>query len=143
MVVVRGHREAVRADTGYDEHVARARGRKPHRTDEDVPALAEPARHGDLIGCPGVRAPCDRRGVLRPVERRPDVVAHSTIDRHERAEAFDPLGTDNAIEGDRGAADDPPARLDEDRRTTKSAALLSHRFREGAGVVGETDDFIV
>src|SRR5207253_11323502 len=92
LVVVRGHREAVRADTGYDEHGACARGRKSHRTDEDVPALAEPARHGDLLGCSGVRAPCDRRGVLRLVERRPDVVAHPTIDRDERAEAFDPLG---------------------------------------------------
>src|SRR5207245_3668846 len=54
----------------------------------------------------------------------------------------DPLRADDAIEGDRGPADDASAWLDVDRRASQSAALLPHRLRERTRVVGETHDFL-
>src|SRR5439155_12517564 len=110
-VVVRGHREAVRADAGHREHIACARGWQLHRADQHVTAFAELPGHRDVLGRAHVRPPRDRRGVLGAVERGPDVVAHTTVDGDERPEALDALGPDHAVQRDRGATDDASARL--------------------------------
>ncbi len=111
VVVVRGHRDRVRAGPRDGDRLARPRRGERDVANQEVAALAVPP--GDRDGLlRGVRRPIrEDRGVPSAVERRTDVVAHAAVDRDERADAGNALRADDPVERDAGPAHERASRL--------------------------------
>ena len=86
LIVVAGHRTTVCTRNRHRQHVTALNiGRKTHLVDDDIARFAVHADHTAQLGFAGTLTIGDFRSVIRSVQCRANIVAHTAVDRHVHA----------------------------------------------------------
>ena len=131
LIVIAGHRTTVCARNRHRKHVTTLNvGRKTHLVDDDIARFAVHADHTAQLGFAGTLTIGDFRSVIRSVQCRANIVAHTAVNRHVHAfrnrisglvfrvsGKLNRLDRAHAIQGDAGRSDRPTARLERNDRS--------------------------
>jgi len=115
-IVVAGHGQCKSARHWDGEQISTIQMGQVDVSDQDVARFTIPPGQGHPLHGPAQAALHPSRGILRPIQRRPDVVGHAAVKGHVGAHARDFLACANGINRYAGLGDERPSGLDDQMR---------------------------